>query len=158
MRSSNGSIFRVTGPLRGPGNSPVTDEFPAQGPVIRSFDVIFDLRLNKPLSKQSRGWWFETPSCSSWRYCNGTPLDSLVYRASCINSEGASDNSPEWYHYMRTLAPRAGTARCLNNAVNFLQNPHHRYHKARPWGLKYVLSFSPQWCMVCNIVIKRTAL
>ena len=30
------------------GNSPVTDEFPTQRPVTRSFDVLFDLRLNKP--------------------------------------------------------------------------------------------------------------
>ena len=29
-----------------------------------------DLRLNKRLSKQSRGWWFETPSSSLWRHCN----------------------------------------------------------------------------------------
>ena len=27
-------------------------------PVTRSFDVFFDLRLNKCLSKQSWGWWF----------------------------------------------------------------------------------------------------
>ena len=38
------------------GNSPVTGEFPSQRPVARSFDVSFDLRLNKPLIKQSRGW------------------------------------------------------------------------------------------------------
>ena len=31
------------------GNSPVTDEFPSQRPVTRSFDVFFDLRLNKQL-------------------------------------------------------------------------------------------------------------
>ena len=37
------------------GNSPVTGEFPAQRPVTRSFDVFFDLRLNKRLSKQSWG-------------------------------------------------------------------------------------------------------
>ena len=36
------------------GNSPVTGEFPPQRPVRRSFDVFFDLRLNKRLSKQSR--------------------------------------------------------------------------------------------------------
>ena len=40
------------------GNSPVTGEFPTQRPVTRSFDVFFDLRLNKRLSKQSWGWWF----------------------------------------------------------------------------------------------------
>ena len=42
------------------GNSPVTGEFLAQRPVTRSFDVFFDLQLNKRLSKQSWGWWFET--------------------------------------------------------------------------------------------------
>ena len=50
------------------GNSPVTGEYPAQRPVTRSFDIAFDLRLNKRLSKQSWGWWFETPSWSLWRH------------------------------------------------------------------------------------------
>ena len=52
------------------GNSPVIDEFTAQRPVTRSFDVFFDLRLNKWLSKQSRGWRFETRSWSLWRHSN----------------------------------------------------------------------------------------
>ena len=30
-------------------NSPVTGEFPSQRPVTQSFDVFFDLRLNKGL-------------------------------------------------------------------------------------------------------------
>ena len=38
------------------GNSPVTVEFPLHRQVTRSFDVFFDLRLNKRLSKQSWGW------------------------------------------------------------------------------------------------------
>ena len=33
-------------------NSSVTGKFPQQKPVTRSFDVFFDLRLNKPLGKQ----------------------------------------------------------------------------------------------------------
>ena len=45
-------------------------EFTAQRPVTHSFDVFFDLSLNKRLSKQSRGWWFETPSRQLWRHCN----------------------------------------------------------------------------------------
>ena len=49
------------------GNPPVSGEFPAQR---RSFDVFFDLRLNKPLSKQSLGWWFETPSRPLQSHCN----------------------------------------------------------------------------------------
>ena len=32
-------------------NPPITGEFPSQRPVTRSFDVLFDLRLNKRLSK-----------------------------------------------------------------------------------------------------------
>ena len=35
------------------GNSPVAGEFPTQRPVTRSFDVFFDMRLYKRLSKQS---------------------------------------------------------------------------------------------------------
>ena len=56
--------------IHGAGNSPVTSEFPSQRPVTQSVDVFFDLRLNKRLSKQSCGWWFETPSCPLWRHCN----------------------------------------------------------------------------------------
>ena len=52
------------------GNSPVPGELPAQRPVTLSFDVFFDLCPNKQLSKQWRGWWFETPSCLLWRHCN----------------------------------------------------------------------------------------
>ena len=68
MTSSNGNIFRVTGHLCGEFTGP--GEFLAQRPVTRSFDVFFDLRLNKQLSKQPWGWWFETPSWSLWRQCN----------------------------------------------------------------------------------------
>ena len=71
MTSSNGNIFHVTGPLC--GNSPVTGEFPVQRPVTRSFDIFFDLYMNKRLSKQSWGWWFETPSHPLWRHCNVVP-------------------------------------------------------------------------------------
>ena len=62
------------------GNSPVPGEFPSQRPVTRSFDVFFDLRVNKGFSKQSRGWWFETLSSSSWRHSNGrSPLAKLRF-------------------------------------------------------------------------------
>ena len=52
------------------GMSPVTGKFPSQRPVTRSFEVYFDPYLNKRLSKQSRRWWFETPSFSLWHHCN----------------------------------------------------------------------------------------
>ena len=70
------------------GNSPVSGEFPAQRPVTRSFDVFFDLRLNKRLSKQSWGWWFETLSIHtheetwiSWCHAVNTFPDSKVHGA-----------------------------------------------------------------------------
>ena len=68
MTSSNGNIFRATGHLC--GEFTVPGEFPAQRPVTRSFDVLFDLRLNTRLSKQSWGWWFETLSRQLWRHRN----------------------------------------------------------------------------------------
>ena len=54
----------------GAGNSAVPGKFPTQRPVTRSFDVFFDVRRNKQLSKQSWGWWFETLSPSLWRHRN----------------------------------------------------------------------------------------
>ena len=68
MTPSNGNIFRVTGLCA--GNSPVSGEFPSQRPVTRSFNIFFDLCMNKWLSKQSWGSWFETPSCPFWHHCN----------------------------------------------------------------------------------------
>ena len=42
----------------------VTSEFPAR------FHVFYDLHLNKRLSKQWWGWWFEKASRSLWRHCD----------------------------------------------------------------------------------------
>ena len=86
MTSSNGNIFRVTGHL--------CVEFtglrliPAQRPVTQSFDIFFDLRLNKQLSKQSWGWWFETLSCPLWRQCNvQTMFDSSFWHGFVVRSD-----------------------------------------------------------------------
>ena len=72
------------------GNSPVTGEFPAQKPVTWSFDVFFDLCLNKQLSKQLWGWWFETILHPLWRHCNE------FYRTCSIMSSG-NGLSIVWY-------------------------------------------------------------
>ena len=69
MTSSNGNILSVTGLLCGEFTGP--GEFPTQRPVTWSVDGFLDLRPNKRLSKQPGGWWFETPSWSLWRQCNG---------------------------------------------------------------------------------------
>ena len=64
------------------GNSPVPGESPAQRPVTRNFDVFFDLRLIKQLSKQSRGWSFETLSHPLWRHRNGMSHELHVLQQS----------------------------------------------------------------------------
>ena len=68
MTSSNGNIFRVIDHLWIPRTN---------------FDVFFDLRLNKRLSKQSWGWWFEKPSRPLWRNCN----DMIVSCWACSSAD-----------------------------------------------------------------------
>ena len=63
------------------GNSPVPGRFPSQRPVTRCFDVFFNSRLNKGLSKQPRRRWFETPSRPLWRHCD----DSEITRKDVVN-------------------------------------------------------------------------
>ena len=71
MLSSNGNILRVTGHFCAGNNPPPPPPPPPpQRPVTRSFDVFFDLCLNKCLSKQSWRQWFETPSRLLWRHSN----------------------------------------------------------------------------------------
>ena len=69
MTSSNGNIFRVTDPLCGEFTGhrwiPLTK---GQWRGALMFSLIY--ALNKRLSKQSWGWWLETPSRSLWRHCN----------------------------------------------------------------------------------------
>ena len=72
------------------GNSPVTGEFPTQRPVTRSFDVFFDLRLNKRLSRQWGHRWFETPSHSLWHHYN----QLSTYHSSFCGLPHESDMTP----------------------------------------------------------------
>ena len=72
------------------GISPAPGEFPTQRPVTRSIDVFFDLRPNKRLSKQTRGWWFETLSCSLWRHCSVQ---------CCIKGRVLRKNGKSWHMY-----------------------------------------------------------
>ena len=76
------------------GNSVVTGAFPTQRPETRSFGVFFDLRLNKRLSKQSRGWWFETPSRSLWRHCNAVHCWYSSKRLYTVHTLDGYENIP----------------------------------------------------------------
>ena len=58
MTPLNGNILCFTGHLCGEFTSP--RQFPTQRPVTRSFDVFFDLRLNK------RDWYIPLVMLSTW--------------------------------------------------------------------------------------------
>ena len=89
--------FRVTGHLCGEftGSRWIPGEFPTQRPVTWSFDVFFDLRPSKRLSKQWWGWWFETQSCPLWRHCN----DHAKLGCPCLFASGSQQ--------LATFSPRA---------------------------------------------------
>ena len=86
------------------GNSAVRGEFPAQMPVTLSFDVCFDLRLNKRLSKQSWGWWFQLLPCPLWRHSDGQ-------EAICFNSLWGKDTM--WRRRYRSTFIQMIVAWCL---------------------------------------------
>ena len=76
MTSSNGNIFRITGPLCGDFTGP------RWIPHTKASDAelwcfFFYLCLNKPVCKQSWGWWFEMPARSLWRHYND--LNSVYF-------------------------------------------------------------------------------
>ena len=79
------------------GNSPVPGELPTQRLVMRSFDVFFDLRLYKRLSKPWWSWWFESPSHPLWRLCNGR--ENI---ADCIFM---NENDSAWWKFHWSLFP-----------------------------------------------------
>ena len=54
--------------VRGIHRSPVNSPHKGQWRGALMFSLI--CALNERLSKQSWGWWFETPSRSLWRHCN----------------------------------------------------------------------------------------
>ena len=108
------------------GNSPVTGEFPSQRPVTQSFGVSFDLRLNKRLSKQSRGWRFETPSRSLSHHCN-----------ECLISEGLHPASTRIvnmnieYEYCYQNEPQNSNVSSSSEGIfpiSYHQKPHGLYH------------------------------
>ena len=87
------------------GNSPVTGAFPAQRPMTRSFDVFFDLCLNKRLGNQSWGWWL-------WRHCN----DHFDRQCSAPNPVMCSQTL-QWRH---NESDGVSNHRCLDGLLNRL--------------------------------------
>ena len=100
--------------------------------------MCFYLCLNKRLSKQSWGWWFETLSRSLWRHCNKnkTPQNRLhiswdiSYRGHPISGNDKSKKSNphifvrDEYHYFLISMPHRYMIYCcfiiLNHPFLFL--------------------------------------
>ena len=101
MTSSNGNIIRVAGHF-----SKASD--------AELWCFLFDLRLNKRLSKQSWGWWLETPSRPLWRHCNMYQLTLMTYfivgwaRASPQNVDDYVHGKPVTRPYLSLIAKFMG--------------------------------------------------
>ena len=159
--------------VRGIHQSPL--DSPHKRPVKRSFDVLFDLCLNTQLSKLSRCWWFEMPSCSFWRHCNALPSQAS-YRVSMVRTWEKTDRILRSPHCSRRvkitwrglckcgcLVPcfcyQLNTVQCsavITQSI-FSQSPRKRHHIACPLGqgmwchlwvrnLICILLQSFQWC------------
>ena len=108
MTSSNGNIIRVTGPLR--GESTGHRWFPLTKPVTRNFDVFFDLRLNKRLSKHSRRCWFETPSRSLHYDVIVVMCVVFFFQIEAIEDEKKSQDEWKWSEWSGTTLLWYGVA------------------------------------------------
>ena len=93
------------------GNSPVTGEFPSQRPVTRSFDVFFDLRLNKRLCKQSRPQWFRAASSSLWRHFNVLGFD-VVWNKRFVRLRNAPQGLAPYYYVYTMSTPTTAHSFC----------------------------------------------
>ena len=69
--------------VQGIHRSPVNSPDKGQWCGTLKFSLIC---LNKRLSKQSWGWWFETLSCPLWRHCNVYPNNSKLKVLICLFS------------------------------------------------------------------------
>ena len=117
MTSSNENFFCVTGPLC--GELTVTGEFPSQRPVKRSFDVLFDRRLNKRDAGDLRSHrahydviaviyasadWTIIPcaqrSCWGGILVSHRPSVCPSVRPSCIPGPLCSPCSSVWIHFI----------------------------------------------------------
>ena len=73
-------------------------------PVTGSFDVFFDLRLNKRLSKQPWGWWFETLSRPVWRHFNVQVVNTVAMTSVETMERMVSIHPRKWLGVPRDIA------------------------------------------------------
>ena len=118
------------------GHTLVTSEFPSQRPVTRNFDIFFDLRPNKRLSKESWGWRFGAPSHWLWRYCNvnwSADLygSGLFPEMKFIYGMGAqfSIAVAQWRHKATYSTVNIGSGNYLNRCRPISKRPWHSFER-----------------------------
>ena len=110
------------------GNSPVPGEFHTQRPVTRRFDVFLDPRLNKRLSKQPWGWWFESLSRPLWRHRNVwyMPFFGLIDSPDCVMETTKYIHTGTWprvrWKYFPIVPTCAAYIFCTETALLKVQN------------------------------------
>ena len=124
------------------GNSSVSGEFPAQRSLTRSLDVFFDLRLDGRLSKHSRGWWLETPSCPLWRQSNevtAAVMDKLPRKygpvTMIVPASGHQVRCIPWVQ-MGTFNKEIGLF-CRLNSLHWIYFVGNTYNRVYIWYCKY---------------------
>ena len=134
----------------------ITGAFSEQRPVTRSFDVFFDLHLNKRWNKQSRRRWFQMPSRSLWRHCNAAtslhcsgdrllPVNRRIYRCVASNFEVCQnlilneEHPCMWGFTCTTSKYRSGLFRKVTSQIIRLMM------ESQNWFVYYCT-----WCMVIH--------
>ena len=101
----------------------------------------FDQRLNKRLSKQSWGWWFETLSCPLWHHCN-----EIVHKCRALSSDNhpaltricvTSSGLDEWIlihrdYKKQTRKIHGHISKCCSLVAHDLVNYLHNFDKKYP--------------------------
>ena len=152
MTSSNGNIFRVTSHLCGEFTG--SRWIPHKKPVTRSFNVFFDLRLNKRLSKQWWGWWFDMPWGPLWRHCNKSFVCRVIsfVQATIILTlqvEKKNSSNTSW----KSIKPSACSIfhrKYKNISTIYIIPPH--WHDTGSWNLSSCKKITYLFFMV-NIII-----
>ena len=125
------------------GNSPVPGYFLAQRQVTRSFNALFYLRLNKRVSKQSWGWWFERPSCSLWRHSNDHG-EKLKYLSMSIKMMIMSSSIP-WIVISHPILYNLCISLNLSPHVQMAAFPQTMLSEAFSWMKTFVFRIKCRW-------------
>ena len=128
------------------GNSPVTDEFPSQRPVTRTFDVFFDLHLSKRLSKQSKRWWFKRRSRLLWRHCNDFQI--MVIFNFCFLSSAERFRCKQCYNVLLS-SPRVACKICYIQLI-YISLHFGGILIGFPWWRHQMETFSALLALLCG--------